>query len=81
MADDIDRAQDTEQADRDAALRAARARYEASFAPRTDGIDGQCIDCHQPIEPERLRALRGCTSRCIACATTHEQRSRGYHRP
>lgn len=78
MADDIDRAQEVEERDRELALRAARARIAAALAPR-DASSGQCcIDCEQPIEPERLKALHGCTSRCIECATAHEHRMKGY---
>lgn len=73
MADDIDRAQEREQFDRDLALRAAQERIAASFRPRDPSVANVCIQCEQPIEPERLRALSGRTSRCASCAQIHAQ--------
>lgn len=70
--DDIDRAQDHEQRDRDAALAAQRQRIDDSHAPPRPARD--CIDCHGPIEPARWDALRGCTSRCAGCAADYERR-------
>lgn len=71
MADDIDRAQEREQQDRDRALAAMQARIDASFEPRDPRIDDECIDCEQAIEPERLRVLGRGTSRCSTCAHDH----------
>lgn len=71
MADDIDRAQEREQLDRDLALRAQQERVAASFQPRDPRVASLCIDCDAPIEPERLRALAMKTSRCAACAQIH----------
>jgi len=78
--DEMDRAQEREATDRELALAALRERIDASLVPRDPAIDGLCIDCDEPIEPERIRALRGACSRCIACATDHEHRMRGYCR-
>lgn len=78
MTDDIDRAQESEQKDRELALRLARERIEASFVPREKGVDGVCIDCGYDIEPERLDALARKTSRCAQCAKDFEHRMRGY---
>lgn len=74
MADDIDRAQDREQTDRDLALKAQAARIAASFEPIDPAQAGFCIDCEQPIEAARLQALRGATVRCSACARDFEAR-------
>lgn len=76
MTDDMDRAQALEGFDRDVALVNTRARIAAAQLPRDTSVDGFCIDCEQPIEPERLAALRGTTSRCADCASQFEQRAR-----
>ncbi len=73
--DEIDRAQEREQQDRDAALAAAQARIAASFEPRDPRIDALCIDCDEPIDPARLAAVRA-TSRCTPCAAAWEARLR-----
>ena len=80
MSDAIDQAQDREQIDRDFALRAHALRVAASFTPRRKGIDLQCIDCEQQIEPERLKVLAGKTSRCAHCAHVYEKKQREYRR-
>ena len=80
MSDAIDRAQDREQLDRELALRAQAQRVAESHAPRAAGLDASCIDCGEPIEPERLAVLAGKTSRCASCAHDYEQRTRGYRR-
>lgn len=69
----MDRAQDQEQAARDAALQATLARIAAAHAPRDARVDETCIDCDEPIEPERLAALRK-TARCATCAHEYERR-------
>ena len=76
--DEIDKAQEAEQRDRDLALHALHLRIAASFAPRNAAIDSTCLDCAQPIEPERIAAMRGCCSRCIECAQAYELRVRGF---
>lgn len=80
MSDTIDDAQANEAQDRAIALRLQLLRIAESHAPRRAGIDGQCIDCDEPIEPARLAALAGKTSRCAQCARDHEQRMRGCPR-
>lgn len=75
--DDVDAAQAREQNDRDVALLAMRERIDAALVPRDASIDGVCIDCDEPIEPKRIKALPNC-SRCIECAKRHEHRLRGY---
>jgi RNA polymerase-binding transcription factor DksA len=70
MIDEIDIA--VERSERD--LQAAIAAQVALASAEPPSIDGICSDCNGPIEPERLRALRGCTIRCAACAQ-HFQRS------
>lgn len=81
MTDDIERAQEIEQRDRDNALRLQLERQErinASFAPREQGVEAICIDCNDAIEPARLKALHHKTSRCAQCARDHEHRLRGF---
>lgn len=74
MADEVDRAQAREEHDRALALAAHQARAAAAAQASPDGL---CIQCGEDIEPARLDALRGATSRCIECATAHELRMRG----
>lgn len=76
MSDDIDRAQQREEADREIAILAARRRIADSFAPRDPHTRALCIDCDQPIEPARLHALGHSTSRCASCAHDFELRMR-----
>lgn len=71
--DDIDQAQAREQLDRDAALQATLARVAVANAPRDARVDATCIDCDQPIEPQRIAVLRK-TSRCASCAHEFERR-------
>lgn len=78
MSDDIDRGQEAEQLDRERALQRQLERQAESYRPRDGAVDGICIDCSEPIEPARLQALCGKTSRCASCAHDHEQRARGY---
>jgi RNA polymerase-binding transcription factor DksA len=76
MADDMDRAQTLDSFDRDVAVANTQARIAAALSPRDMTLDGICIDCDLPIEPARLAALRGTTSRCADCARQFEQRTR-----
>ena len=76
--DDVDHAQAREERDRELALAAMRERIDASLTPRDPSIDGMCIDCDQPIDPARIKALRGCCSRCIDCAKRYEHRIGEY---
>lgn len=78
MIDEMDRAQESEQRDRDLALQAMAYRVSASHEPRDAGVDLDCIDCGEAIEPARLAALGHKTSRCADCARLFEQRHRGY---
>lgn len=76
MADAADRAQDFELADRERALEAQRLRrIEESHGSWNGNVELQCIDCEEPIEPERLRIVR-VTSRCASCAREFEERMR-----
>lgn len=70
----MDVAQEREQADRERAIAAARARIAASFLPPDADAATVCIECKEPIEPDRLKVLR--TSRCFECARIHEMRAR-----
>lgn len=78
MSDDIDRAQEREQLDRDLALHATRTRIAASLQPHDTAVDGRCVDCDGPIEEARLAALAHKTSRCAACARDFEHRLKAF---
>ncbi len=69
LADDIDRAQEREQFDRELALAAARR------APASTPDDGCCVECGEAIEPARIKALGG-TQLCAHCARMQEARAR-----
>jgi len=69
--DDIDRAQEREQFDRDNAIRAIRQRL--ATAPNNDG---RCIECGDEIEPRRLAAIGPSCRLCYPCALNRED-----HRP
>lgn len=77
--DEMDRTQALEQFDRDVLIAEHRRRQTARQAtqPNTSGL---CIDCDEPIEPQRLRLLGECTERCASCAHDAERRDRGYAR-
>ncbi|MGA7438594.1 MAG: TraR/DksA C4-type zinc finger protein [Luteibacter sp.] len=77
MSDDIDRSQEAEDIDRAQALHRALKVIEARSDMDGPSRDGMCIDCDDPIEPERLAALRGKTSRCSSCAHDLERALRG----
>ncbi len=75
--DDMDRAQAREEQLREDALAALQRRIAAAMAPPDPAVAGLCIDCDGSIEPERMTALRGCTSRCSSCAHAYEAQQRG----
>lgn len=77
MIDDIERAQEREQLDRELALRAHRQRIEASFGPRDADAQEWCCGCGNRIEPERIAALGPLISRCARCARALEAERRG----
>lgn len=77
MADDLDRAQNLEELEREQSLgRQARAAvsHETPFE-----IEGQrvCLDCFEPLSRKRLKANPQAV-RCVECQGVHEQRQRGY---
>lgn|GEM_PF-6125509 len=76
MTDQIDPVPEMEQRERDEGVRRVRDRIAESFKPRAPGVAALCIDCDEPIEPERLAALAHKTSRCVSCAQDFEQRHR-----
>lgn len=80
MSDEIERGQESEQADRERAISETLRRIAEARAPRNASIDGICIDCDEPIEPARLDALARKTSRCASCAADHEHRMKGFRR-
>lgn len=77
MADDADRAAELIEAEAAERNRVLAQRLEQGLAERRDAVNRNCIDCEQPIEPERWKALRGATSRCAACAHDYERSMRG----
>lgn len=69
MPDEVDAIQDREQALLD------RRIAEARGAARPHGAGtGICVDCREPIEPERLRINEGAL-RCAWCQSDHERRA------
>jgi RNA polymerase-binding transcription factor DksA len=76
VADEIDRAQEREQADRDMALSALRERIRLSNLPRDPRVNESCIDCEEPIGKKRMAAVA--TSRCKDCADAFEHRMRSF---
>jgi hypothetical protein len=68
VIDPLEQAQDYEQRDREAALRAHQARIADSHAPRDPHAQEWCCDCAKRIEPERLASLGRWACRCAACA-------------
>jgi RNA polymerase-binding transcription factor DksA len=78
--DEVDRAQESEEADRERALKAMRDRIAASFVPRNPLVEEACIDCGNAIEKERLKALRR-TARCADCAHAFERLHPGMVSP
>lgn len=77
MADDADRAAELIELEAAERNRVLADRLEQGMeAHRREQVNRMCIECEQPIEPERWKALRGCTSRCSACAHDYERRVR-----
>lgn len=72
--DELDLSQQREERDRDIALAQHAARRRAVHTP----VDGLCVDCEEPIEPARLRAL-GDTEHCSACAHRREWQAGRRH--
>lgn len=75
MADDADRADDRIEGERQAGVARVLAAREESMRMTPGALDGVCIECDGPIEPERIAALRR-TCRCSACAHDYELRTR-----
>lgn len=75
MADDADRAQVIEMAERAEALR--RARQPAAETPRIDALGHRlCVDCAEPIGSLRLAAVPNAV-RCTECQIRREHWSHG----
>jgi DnaK suppressor protein len=70
--DDIDRAKQLEQWQRQRALDEQLARGRAQQTPRS--VDGVrvCLDCEAPIPAQRLAYLPGAV-RCVQCQTLAER--------
>lgn len=78
MADDADRAAELIEAEAAERNRLLVERLEQGMGEHHRAqVNRTCIECEQPIEPERWKALRGCTSRCAACAHDYERSVRG----
>lgn len=74
MADDADRAQELELAERQSALQ--RHRLRLVDVPRPDAQGRRlCVDCGNPIPKARLDAMPAAT-RCIECQVRHDHWSR-----
>jgi len=69
VVDDVERGQEREQLDRDAALDAWRRK--AASAPSGIGAS-ECIRCGEPIDPRRRAAVPG-AERCAECQGTWEK--------
>lgn len=52
--------------------RLARRRHAARHAVTAAAGDGTCLDCAEPIEPERL-AVQPNALRCVDCAAEAER--------
>lgn len=78
MTDAADRAQIREEQERDEALARAREQAHLAAAEQPFEIEGRrvCLDCFEPIERRRLKALPGAV-RCLECQTLIERRHRG----
>lgn len=75
-ADDVDRAG----SETDFAVREARRRQELQAEaemPRPNE-KGECLDCGEPVEPQRLLLKLG---RCFGCAQARESRHGIHRRP
>ncbi|MDH2998108.1 molecular chaperone DnaK [Pasteurellaceae bacterium LFhippo2] len=73
MKDQIDRANELAEKEREFALAKYRQKQTACVS-LTD-----CEDCDEPIPEERRRFVVGCT-RCIDCQQDHEHRLKGYRK-
>lgn len=69
VTDIFDQAQELEQAQREAAIAAAREHVGHG------GSYSHCEECGEPIPHQRQQAAPGCT-RCIDCQSMHERTGR-----
>jgi len=53
---------------------------DAALLRMADGTYGECVDCGNPIAPDRLR-VNPTSIRCVACQAQHERTHahEGYH--
>lgn len=72
MPDQIDRANDLAEQERERSL--ALFRQHPTPCSRLF-----CEDCDEPIPEIRRQAVQGCT-RCIDCQTLHEHHAKGYRK-
>jgi len=79
VVDDVDRANDAAEAERESLLRRMLARWVATPGVPRVAPDGTrlCRDCGQPIAAARLLALPQATA-CTHCAAVREDRERRY---
>lgn len=77
MTDDIDRAQELEERQRDTALRRQATRAGLAGKTMADSAH-ECQDCGDPIPQTRRWAVPGCT-RCVRCQADQE-RHQGFPR-
>ena len=71
--DAVDRAQELEISHRQRALREAKTKQQ----PQKHNPNEQCLDCEEPIEAARLKALP-CALRCISCQSKLERRQQTH---
>lgn len=75
MVDELDRAKALEMRERQAALARTLARGQEREPPlEVDGVR-VCLDCGEPIPPERL-AARPQSVRCVECKERKEKKER-----
>ena len=73
LMDECDMAAELQQQDREGALRVALRAAHSREAPLVIAGERCCLDCEEPIEPERLAANPG-AARCVFCQRKHERR-------
>ncbi len=71
--DECDVAAELQQRDREGGLRVALQAAHRETVPLVINGERCCLECEEPIDPERLRANPGAV-RCVACQEKMERR-------
>lgn len=71
--DECDVAAELQQRDREGGLRVALRTAHRETVPLVINGERCCLECEEPIDPERLRANPGAV-RCVSCQAKHEKR-------